>query len=150
MAFSFRLEKVLSIRRTEEDEASRKFAIAKARLTRAREALLALEEALEDNEASLEAKKRADKLDGEYIHRHGLRHAGLIHDIDLARSEVVAANGAARKAGEALTEAHRAVEVLEKLRERDLEAFHKDQQRREAVQMDEVAVSRHRLKEVSK
>lgn len=150
MAFEFRLEKVLSIRRSEEDEASRKFALAKARLTKAREALLALEEAQDENESSLEAKKRADKLDGEYIHRHALRHAGLTHDIDLARNEIVAANHEARKANEALTEAHRAVEVLEKLRERDLEAFRKDQLRREAVQMDEVAVSRHRLKEVSK
>lgn len=147
MAFLFRLEKVLSVRKREEDEAARVHALARAKLDRARSALARLDGELAETRAALEEDQRADRVDGERLHVHSLRCAGLDVDMERTEREIEAANDEVRAAALALTEAHKAVEILQKLRERDEEAWKKSEARKEAYAMDEVAVMRHRSKE---
>lgn len=147
MAFAFRLEKVLGIRRREEDEAARVHAVARERLDRARDWLSDLESNMRLTLALLDEDKKANRVDAEVLHYHSLHCAGLESDMELAEREICAANEAVRIAALALTEAHKAVEMLEKLRERDEEEWRKAELRRETLAMDEVAVMRHRSKE---
>lgn len=147
MRFVFRLDKVLGIRRREEDEAARLHAVARERLERARAWLMDLEGNMELTLALLEDDKRANRVDAETLHYHSLHCAGLESDMVCAEKEITVANEAVRLAALALTEAHKAVEILEKLRERDEEEWRKEELRKETIAMDEVAVMRHRAKE---
>lgn len=147
MAFVFRLEKVLGVRRREEDEAAKVHALARERLDRARNWLIDLESNMRLTLSLLDEDKRADRVDAETLHYHSLHCAGLESDMACAEKEIAVANEAVRLAVLALTEAHKAVEMLEKLRERDEEEWRKAELRRETLAMDEVAVMRHRSKE---
>lgn len=150
MAFKFRLEKVLSIRLREQDEASRKNALAQQRLVQARNALVAVEEDKRCTEENLERIKREDILDAKTLHLHALRFAGLAVDIEKAVVEIARANNEARIAAEILAEVHKSVEILKKLRERDEKEYNANLQKKERAEMDEIAVTRFRMKEVVK
>lgn len=147
MAYVFKMERILVLRIKERDRLAREFALAKAKLQQARLTLAALESELESTQKSLEEIKKEDRLDHKELYYHALHITGLETDIIKAESEVITANREAAKAMETLTEAHKEAEIMEKLKERDFEAWQKAQLKKEAVAMDELAVSRYRKKE---
>jgi flagellar export protein FliJ len=147
VAFTFRLEKVLSVRRLQEEAAQQALAQAREELARASATLVSLEGDLLTAQEEVDALKRSDELTPEALYLHSLHGAGLRRKIDQARQVLARASDAAEAAAARVLEAHRAREALERLREREEVSWRKDQDRREARELDEIAVSRHRARE---
>jgi len=147
VGFAFRLEKVLSVRRIQEEAAQQELARAREELARARRVLESVEGELLAALEEVDALKRSDDLTPEALYLHSLHLAGLRRKIDQARRGVAGASEAAEAAAARVLEAHRAREGLERLREREEVAWRKEQGRRESLQIDEMAVSRHRARE---
>lgn len=145
--FEFRLERVLNIRHRQCEQATHRHAEARRRLELAELRLRELGELYERTEHDLDLAKHSNRLCKEVFHYHTLHCAGVKEDIRRAEREVAEVTIAAERTAAELLEAHRAAEVLEKLRQNELEAWKKDQAQKEMQQMDEVAVSRHRMKE---
>ena len=147
MPFVFRLERVLSVRRIQEETAQQRQAEARSELLRSQgvleEACARLRRAQED----LDERKRRDDLTSEALHLHSLHVAGQRQAIERAREAVSAASKHLEEAREALLEAHRAREALERLREREEITWKRREARQEARAVDEIAVSRHRARE---
>jgi flagellar export protein FliJ len=145
--FAFRLERVLSVRRLQEESAQQRHAEALERQRAAdalREALTCrLLESLEE----LDDLKRRDELTAEALYLHSLHVGGLRRDLLGARQQCARCAEEVERSASELLEAHRAVEALEKLRERDQAAWRHDESQREARAIDEVAVTRHRARE---
>lgn len=147
MAYAFKLERVLVIRRKERDFCATELARAKARVTEIRNYLAKLEEDRVNTEYRLESVKKENRLDQRELYLHSLHCAGLESDVAGAEEELIKANQLAAAAMEALNQAHKALEILERLKEKDFEAWQKEQLRKETVAMDELAVSGFRNKE---
>jgi flagellar FliJ protein len=141
--FRFRLEKVLRHRERREDEEARALRRAVEALRRARERRIAQERFL----ARLEQDGGAGRLAGadvalrsllaEFLAVQGEKWRALAQ-----RERELAAAEAAQRAR--LVAAHRDREVLERLRERQREAWEDEERRRERRAMDEVAARRAR------
>lgn len=147
MGFPFRLERVLSVRRIQEEAACRRHAKAADELRGRREALA---ESLGRLQCALEAfdvLKHTDQLSQEALQLHSLHLAGLRRGIEKARLRIAEATSELEKTRMELTEAHRAREALERLREREENAWRKRQTQLEARDLDEMAGQRHRTRE---
>lgn len=147
MAFSFRLERVLSVRRMQEEGAQHRHREAQARLLAAEALIEGLSQELHAALEELDDLKRRDELTTDVLYLHSLHSSGLRRQLHRARRDLADRAAEAERAGAELLEAHRAVEALEKLRERDEAAWRKDRARKEADAIDEIAVSRHRARE---
>ena len=147
MAFAFRLERVLVVRRIEEDGARQRHAQAQEALASAR---AERDDARGRQTASLErldGLKHRDELSEQALYLHSLHLAGLRREIDAATSQVAAAEQEVERTAAELLKAHQAREALEKLREREEDTWRRDQATREAKEMDEIAVRRSRTRE---
>ena len=145
--FAFRLERVLSVRRVQEEAARLRHAEAEEKLRTAREILAGLRERLASALEDFDDLKRKDKVTAEALYLHTLHLAGLRREIDVARIRLAeAAAEAERTAGE-LSTAHKAKKGLERHREREETEWRRQETQKEAKQVDEIAVSRHRARE---
>ena len=148
MGFAFRLERVLAVRRIEEDGACQRHAEAQETL---RGACAARDDALGRLVANLDRLddlKRRDELSEQALYLHSLHLAGLRREIDGARARVATATREIERTAAELLCAHQAREALEKLREREERSWLRDQTAREAREIDEIAVQRsHARKE---
>ncbi|HSH71155.1 MAG TPA: hypothetical protein VK997_14635, partial [Deferrisomatales bacterium] len=91
MGFAFRLERVLAVRRIEEDGARQRHAEAQEVL---RNACTGRDDALRRlgaTLAGLDGLKRRDELSEQALYLHSLHLAGLRREIDAARARVAAA-----------------------------------------------------------
>lgn len=147
MPFAFRLERVLSVRRVQEEQAQLRHAEALERRCAAERALSTLSETLRQTLEDLDDLKRRDELTTEALHLHSLHVSGLRRSIHLARAELERRTAEVEASAAELLEAHRAREALDKLRERELDAWRREEAKREAKQIDEIAVSRRRTRE---
>ncbi|MEW6489020.1 MAG: flagellar export protein FliJ [Thermodesulfobacteriota bacterium] len=147
MGFVFRLEKVLSVRCIQEEAAQQCHARAQEELQGALARLEALRAGLRRSREELDDLKRTDALTPDTLYLHSLHAAGQRRRIEQAAAEAEAASRRAAQAAEALREAHQARQSLEKLRERDQEAWRAAEARKDALRIDELAVSRHRARE---
>ena len=147
MAFVFRLDRVLGVRRIQEEAAQQRNAEAQEALRRAREADQELRQTLAGALEEFDELKRGDRVTPEALYLHSLHLAGMRRKLEASRTRVEEAATAAQKAAEELLEAHQAREALERLREREKAAWDKLQAQKEARQVDEIAVSRHRTRE---
>lgn len=145
--FNFRLERVLSVRRVEEEaarvshsEAEERLQIARAALGELRSRLLAVLEAFD-------ALKYRDEVTAEALYLHTLHLAGLRREIESARVRVAKAAVEVERTNAALSEAYKAKKSLERFREREETEWRRGQVRKETKQTDEIAVSRHRARE---
>ncbi|MBE0616945.1 MAG: hypothetical protein IH608_03315, partial [Proteobacteria bacterium] len=82
MAFVFRLEKVLTVRRLQEEAAQQRLAQAREALESARAGLEALHGELRESAEDLDLAKRGDQLTPEALYLHSLHLAGLRRRID--------------------------------------------------------------------
>lgn len=147
MGFVFRLEKVLSVRRLQEEAAQQCHARAREELESALARLEALRAALRRSREELDDLKRTDALTPDTLYLHSLHAAGQRRRIEQAAAAAQAAARRADEAADALREAHQARQALEKLCERDREAWRAKEARKDAHRIDELAVSRHRGRE---
>ncbi|MDW7710989.1 MAG: flagellar export protein FliJ [Deferrisomatales bacterium] len=144
MGFVFRLERVLAVRRLQEEVAQQFLSRARETLRGERARLEAVEEDLRRAVSDVDVLKRTDELDAEALRLHS-RYAGLQRcRVSRAREAVEGASRAVEDASRAVLDAHRARQALEKLRERDEAAWRAAVSRREACRIDAVAAARHR------
>jgi len=144
VAFVFRLEKILAVRRRQEEVARRRHADVRREWTRARGILEALQNTLHRDLEELDGLKRRDELTPESIRLHSLHLARLRQSLEGARERLARAASEMAVAEAEVAEAHRAREALERLRDREEGAWRQAQNRREVRAADEVAVSRPR------
>jgi flagellar export protein FliJ len=147
MPFRFRLEKVLSVRRLQEESAQLRHAAALARLRAVELAIAELTGCLTASLEDLDGLKRRDELTAEALYLHTLHVAGLRRRLQGAKSDRGAAETEAERTGTELLAAHQAREALEKLRDRQEAAWRQEQHDKDARALDEIAVSRHRARE---
>ncbi|MDF1556259.1 MAG: flagellar FliJ family protein [Deferrisomatales bacterium] len=148
MGFAFRLERVLAVRRIEEDGARQRHAEAQEVLGNACAARDDALRRLGATLAGLDGLKRRDELSEQTLYLHSLHLAGLRREIDVARARVAAATRDVERTAAELLCAHQARESLEKLREREESSWRRGQATREAREIDEIAVQRsHARKE---
>lgn len=141
MKFQFRLEPVLRLRLRDEENAKRELGAAVAREQKEREALQALQDEL-SVEVSSQTQARRDVIwaQGQALYLEwALAQNGRI----AAQRQVChEASQAVQAARAAVVEARRAVQVLEKLKERRHEQWKLDLSRKEQVFTSEVAAQR--------
>jgi flagellar export protein FliJ len=147
LAFVFRLERVLAVRRIEEDGARQRHAEAREALQGACGARDDAQSRLGGSLDRLDALKRRDELSEQALYLHSLHLSGLRREIAAARARVEEAEAEVERTAAALLHAHQAREALEKLRQREEGAWLRDQAAREAREMDEIAVLRGRARE---
>lgn len=141
MKFVFRLESILRLRRRDEETAKKNLGLAVAREMAEREALRALEMELSD-EIGAQAQARSGEIwaQGQTLYLEWTRGQNL--RIAAQRQACHDATAAVAKARSALVEARRAVQVLEKLRERRWAQWHLEQNRKEQAFASDVAAQR--------
>ena len=147
MGFVFRMERLLSVRRIEEDAAQQRHAQAQRDLRQAAAALDASRACLSQTLCRLDDLKHRDQLTEEALFLHSLRVSGLRREIDQARAHLRAAEQGVERAADELLRAHQAREALERLREREELSWKREQATREVKEMDEIAVMRSRTRE---
>jgi flagellar export protein FliJ len=147
VAFAFRLERVLSVRRLQEEGAQHRHRQAQDRRLAAQALVDELSGELHAALEELDDLKRRDELTADALYLHSLHAAGLRRQLHRARHDLAGCAAEVERTGAELLEAHRAVEALEKLRERDEAVWRKNRARKEADAIDEIAVSRHRARE---
>jgi flagellar protein FliJ len=140
--FTFRLEKLLALRERHRHE--REMALAQARqavrILDDQLAALTDEQAANQELARLALQKGSLEVDRLLdAHRYELLLAGQERHLKQQRQRI---EHEAERRRLALVEADRQVKVLEKLRERQLQAFVHEEQRREINELDEVAQRR--------
>ena len=141
MRFQFRLDPVLRLRLRDEETAKRALGEATQRESREREALQALQDEL-SAEVSAQAQARQDVIwaQGQSLYLEwAIAQNGRIAAQRQVCLEAAQAVEAARKA---LVEARRAVQVLEKLKERRHEQWKLDLSRKEQAFASDVAAQR--------
>lgn len=141
MRFVFRLESVLRLRRRDEETAKKNLGLAVAREASEREALRALEQELSD-EVGAQAEARSGEIwaQGQALFLEWTRGQNL--RIAAQRQSCQDAATAVAKARAALVESRRAVQVLEKLKERRWSQWHLEQNRKEQAFASDVAAQR--------
>jgi len=139
MAFKFRLEKVLSLRRE---------AVDKARLEQvaAREALIKAQKALEDNIKEIK-QRNEDLIRNNYnMAQDHLRVIKALHDQQKQlKDDVTNAEFRLEKARKDLIEAQMKLEALEKLREKQEEEYRIEETLAEQKQSDERATLKYTI-----
>lgn len=141
-AFRFRLEKVLELRKYEEQAAALRLAEAEREAERARRALDALEDLRRQGRDRLAQAHGAGGLAG---HLQNLRY--LVDRLGQLVAEAGAATRAAdEKVSEKMAELSVALQerrIIDRLRERSLDQWRAEQVRAEQKLMDDVAGERH-------
>lgn len=141
MKFQFRLEPVLRLRLRDEENAKRELGAAVAREQKERDALQALQDEL-SVEVSSQTQARSDVIwaQGQALYLEwALAQNGRIA---AQRRICVEASQAVQTARAAVVEARRAVQVLEKLKERRHEQWKLELSRKEQIFTSEVAAQR--------
>ncbi len=141
MKFVFRLESVLRLRRRDEETARKNLGLAVAREASEREALRSLEQELSD-EVGAQAEARSGEIwaQGQALYLEWTRGQNL--RIAAQRQSCQDAAAAVAKARSILVESRRAVQVLEKLKERRWSQWHLEQNRKEQAFASDVAAQR--------
>lgn len=141
MKFVFRLESILRLRRRDEETAKKNLGLAVAKEMSERDALRSLEQDLSD-EIGAQAQARSGEIwaQGQALYLEWTRGQNL--RIVAQRQACLDAAAAVATARSALVEARRAVQVLEKLRERRWAQWHLEQNRKEQAFASDVAAQR--------
>lgn len=137
--FKFRLERVLDVRKSQEEREKMAFAEREAALAREKRRLAAAERAYQD---ALEADGRDEPRSVEDLLRQLARRERLLRDIGQAQADLAAAAEAWRVARDRLIEARKKRRVLDRLRERRHETWRLEEARAEQAILDEMGTTR--------
>ncbi|MCF8061221.1 MAG: flagellar export protein FliJ [Deltaproteobacteria bacterium] len=142
MGFSFRLEALLKYRAHRKERAEVELGRARKRLNEAREALEALQNRLLEAGEELRLSLRG-RASANFIRSHADFVSGLERRILAGEAEVARRRGDVRDRVKEVLERTREVRIVEKLEERDHQAWLREEQRQEQNVLDEIAVIRH-------
>jgi flagellar export protein FliJ len=137
-SFKFRFEKILGVRRLKEDLAEREFAFAVKALREQDRTIAQLRAEAEEGLEALRGLRR-NSIDLVQIGRQEAYLLGLERRLQEAAGRLRELSRIESEKRAALTGARQAVEVLEKHRERRLQAHVRESEREERKVLDEVA-----------
>lgn len=136
--FEFKLEALLTHRAQIEKDKQRRLAQVQQQIQAVLRKIQDAETRIREENRTLGTKELTGVLDMQYI-AHEKRFVGaLITRIILARQEIAAMEVTLATARKDLLAAARARKVIEKLKERQLERWRQEQERKEAAVMDEI------------
>lgn len=141
--FVFRFETMLKLRQQREDHHKRIVAERVRQITAARQQIASLQGQIQQEMEAMRIAQEPGIIDLQQTVRH--RHwLGRLHRMQLETQAAVQALEAklAQERAE-LAEAAKQRRVLEKLKERQAERYRKEMERRETLQLDEMATQRH-------
>ena len=142
MKFNFRYESLLSYRQHLKEKAAIEFARAQSILRKIDENITAYKDEITKENDDLEKKMRETVSSNDIINHFEFIDALLIR-IEIKKIERLKAEQVLSQKRKNLLEKSRQYEVFEKLRERDLEKWHHDQNQLELKEINEAAVIRH-------
>jgi flagellar FliJ protein len=142
LKFRFRYESLLSYREHLKEKAAVEFAMAQSALKKIDKKILAYSDEITKANDDLEKKMRNTMSSNEIINHSEFINALLIR-IELKKIERLKAEQVLFQKRKTLLEKSRECKVFEKLKERDLEKWHHDQNRLELKEINEAAVIRH-------
>ena len=142
MKFNFRYESLLSYRQHLKEKAAIEFARAQSILRKIDENITAYKDEITKENDDLEKKMRETVSSNDIINHFEFIDALLIR-IEIKKIERLKAEQVLSQKRKNLLEKSRQYEVFEKLRERDLEKWHHDQNQLELREINEAAVIRH-------
>ena len=142
MKFKFRYESLLSYRQHLKEKAAIEFARAQSILRKIDENITAYKDEIKKENNDLEKKMRETVSSNDIINHFEFIDALLIR-IEIKKIERLKAEQVLSQKRKNLLEKSRQYEVFEKLRERDLEKWHHDQNQLELREINEAAVIRH-------
>ncbi len=144
--FVFRLETLLKVRRQREEKHKRIVAERLRQITRVRDEIGTLDARIEDQIDAMRQETRRASIDVQNLarNRHWLTHLRRGRLEAEGRLHVLEAHLAQERA--VLAHASKEKKVLEKLKERQLERYNKELDRREVIEADELSTTRHLLR----
>lgn len=140
--FKFRLERVLSVRRHEEERERGAFAAAAQRHAVAEAVLMDIREKIrlaEKSMTSLVSEKRITTIE-DFVRSHEYR-VGLVRREEEATAAVAHTERMLDEARLKLVEARKKRRVLERLRERRHEDWRREEEGREQTELDEIGLA---------
>ena len=142
MKFKFRYESLLSYREHLKEKAAVEFARAQSSVKKIDDQILAYSDEITKANDDLEKKMRATMSSNDIINHSEFINALLIR-IEMKKIERLKAEQVMLQKRKNLLEKSRQCKVFEKLKERDLEKWHHEQNQLELKEINEVAVIRH-------
>ena len=142
MKFKFRYESLLSYREHLKEKAAVEFARAQSSVKKIDGQILAYSDEITKANDDLEKKMRATMSSNDIINHSEFINALLIR-IEMKKIERLKAEQVMLQKRKNLLEKSRQCKVFEKLKERDLEKWHHEQNQLELKEINEVAVIRH-------
>lgn len=139
--FDFRLQRVLDLRARRERDAAVRLAEAEERADDAKRARASLEAVRAENAARLAAAHGAGSTVG-HLRSLGLVLESLDARIGHAGTALEAAEEGVRRSADEMRDAFRDRRVLDRLRERHLEAWRTEEVQADRAEMDAIALSR--------
>lgn len=142
MKFKFRYESLLLYRDHLKEKAAIELARAQNRIREIDERLLALKDEIEKSNDDLEKRMRETMPSNDIINYSEFINALLIQ-VEIKKMERIRAEQFLIQKRKNLLEKTRQYKVFEKLKERDLEKWHQDQNQLELKEINEAAIIRH-------
>ena len=142
MKFKFRYESLLSYREHLKEKAAVEFARAQSSVKKIDDQILAYSDEITKANDDLEKKMRDTMSSNDIINHSEFINALLIR-IEMKKIERLKAEQVMLQKRKNLLEKSRQCKVFEKLKERDLEKWHHEQNQLELKEINEVAVIRH-------
>lgn len=136
--FVFQLEGVLRHRRNVERQCQRQLALAQAQMQELRDQLRGLDLELQDANADLRNNRLVGRLDLSFLAAHRRFVASMQAKGMLLVQKMALIQRQVDEGHAALAAAAKARKVIEKLREKHLERWQSEENRREALEMDEI------------
>ncbi|MBN2417963.1 MAG: flagellar export protein FliJ [Deltaproteobacteria bacterium] len=142
MKFKFRYESLLSYREYLKEKAAVEFARAQGAVRKIDEQIIAYSDEIKKANDDLEIKMRGSMPSNDIINYSEFINALLIR-IEMKKIERIKAEQVLYEKRKNLLEKSRQCKVFEKLKEKDLEKWHYDQNQLELKEINEAAVIRH-------
>jgi flagellar protein FliJ len=142
LKFKFRYESLLSYRGHLKEKAAVEFARAQNRLRDIDETIITLKEEIEKSNDDMEKRMRETVSSNEILNHSEFINVLLIK-IEIKKMERIRAEQFLIQKRKNLLEKSRQYKVFEKLKERDLEKWHQDQNQLELKEINEAAIIRH-------
>jgi flagellar protein FliJ len=142
LKFKFRYESLLFYREHLKEKAAIELARAQNRIREIDETIKAIREEIERSNDDMEKRMRETVSSNEVINHSEFINALLIK-IEIKKMERIRAEQFLIQKRKDLLEKTRQYKVFEKLKERDLEKWHQDQNQLELKEINEAAIIRH-------
>ncbi|MEK3994476.1 flagellar export protein FliJ [Psychrobacillus sp. FSL K6-2365] len=147
VAYEFKFAKVLTIREQEKSETELAYKESVSAFEKVATELYNLLKKREDT-TETQNSLLVSGLSINNIHHYSNYIEGLQKRIDIIQKEVIQARSKMNWMEEKLLEKSLEVKKFEKIKEKDFEHFHQEQQRLETIQLDEISSLKYQNKEI--